>query len=81
MKRVLSLMVTLQLFFLSCTSTKPVINNKLVLKDYQSPFKVFSVGYGEPGYNILTLTDANNKYVIIKARQNNTFKVGGVYNP
>ena len=81
MKKGLLLFLVLHLFVLSCTSTRPVVDNSAVLKDYQQPFKIFGVGYAEPGYNILTLTDANNKYVVIKERQKNTFKVGDIYNP
>jgi len=81
MKRSLFPLLILQLFLLNCTSTKPVIDNKLALKDYKGPFKIFGIGYGEPGYNILTLTDNNDEYVIIKARQNTALKVGGIYTP
>lgn len=74
-------LIILQLFLLSCTATKPVIDNHLVFKNHQSPFKVFGIGYSGPGYYILTLTDADNKYIIIKTRQNNLVKVGDIYNP
>lgn len=81
MKKGLLLLLVLQLFHLNCTSTRPVIDNRVVLKDYQGPFKIFGVGYAEPGYSILTLTDVNNKYIVIKEQQKNNFKVGEIYNP
>lgn len=81
MKRGLLPLIILQAFFLSCSTTRPVINNQVALKNYQAPFKVFGVGYGEPGYNILTLTDANNKYIVIKARQTASFRIGDTYIP
>ena len=81
MKKGLLLLLVLQLLHLSCTSTRPVIDNSAALKDYQAPFRIFGIGYAEPGYSILTLTDANNKYIVVKERQKNTFKVGEIYTP
>lgn len=74
-------MLGLQLFFLGCTTSRPVIDNSAVLKDHQAPYKVFSIGYWDRGYNILTLTDADHQYLVIKTRQNLSLKVGDIYQP
>jgi hypothetical protein len=49
------------------------------LTSYTQPFKVFSVGRWSNQYMILTLTDANNKYVVVKTPRDTALKIGSVY--
>jgi hypothetical protein len=80
MKRATFLLLALQLSITSCTSSQYVADNT-VLKDHQPPFTVFAIGYWTNGYNILTLTDANHEYMVIKIKQNTAIKIGDTYRP
>lgn len=80
-KALFVLVLMLHIFLFSCSTTKPAIDNTLVLKDYQSPYKVFSVGYWRPGYSIITLTDASQNYFVIRTLNVDSLKVGAEYNP
>lgn len=80
MKKVSFLLLALQLCITSCATSQHTVYNT-ILKDRHPPFTVFAIGYWTPGYNIITLTDANHEYTIIKTRQNVSLKIGDTYQP
>lgn len=79
MKKLLRLLFAASLCSFGCSSTKPVIDNSAQFSGHPKPYKVFSIGYWQPGYTIITLTDAQNIYFTIKAPKNDTLKVGDIY--
>lgn len=81
MKKSLLVLFILQVFFISCTATKPLVTDNDIFQDHQPPFKIFSIGNWKPGYCVLTLTDAKHQYITIKALQNDSLKIGDEYHP
>lgn len=80
MKKASFLLLALQLYITSCNTSQHIMDNT-AFKDHHSPYTVFAIGYWTPGYNIVTLTDADHKYMIIKTRQNASLKIGDTYRP
>ncbi len=76
----------LLLFLPACSVTKNNVvssgpaDQAVQVAPYAPPLKVFGIGVWSDQYMILTLRDANNKYVIVKARRDTTLKIGTVYN-
>ena len=82
MKKVIFALISmLHLFFISCTASKPIINNDQIFSSYQPPYKVFGIGYWKPGYSVLTLTDASHRYFVIKTVNVDSLKIGNEYRP
>lgn len=67
------------LLFSSCSASKLVIDNTMILQSHPKPIKIFSIGYWNKDNMILTLTDAQNNYFTIKAMRNDNLKVGNIY--
>ena len=68
----------------ACTTAKtivPVDDSKQVLTTHAQPFKVFGIGRWKKDFVILTLTDANNQYLVVQAREDSSLKIGSIYNP
>lgn len=79
MKKLLRVIIAASLCSFGCSATKPVIDNSAQFNTHPKPYKVFSIGYWQPGYSVLTLTDAQNAYFTIKILKNDSLKIGGVY--
>ncbi|SDF81671.1 hypothetical protein SAMN05216464_13510 [Mucilaginibacter pineti] len=69
----------LLLFLCSCSVSKPVIDNSLIIARHPKPIKVFGIGNWKPGYSVLTLIDADNQYFVITTKQIDTLKKGAIY--
>ncbi|MES2277715.1 MAG: hypothetical protein V4592_16940 [Bacteroidota bacterium] len=81
MKKVLLVLLVLPVVLFGCVATKTVTDNSAQLKEHTRPYKVFSIGIWQPGYSIITLTDANHEYFIIKTVSNESLKIGDTYQP
>jgi len=64
-----------------CSAAKPDVNNAAALQGHPKPIKIFGIGYGKPGYTVLTLVDANKEYFTITTKQDENLKVGGQFDP
>ena len=71
--------ILILLFIYSCSASKPILNDPDVGRNHPKPVRIFSVGYWNKDYMILTLTDAKNGYFVIKTQRNDSLKVGKIY--
>jgi len=78
MKKIL-LVLSIQVSFIGCTTTKNAIPNADLLQSYKPPFKIFGVGNWNRQYSVLTLIDAESQYVTIKTAKNPSNKIGNIY--
>ncbi len=79
MKRVLPGLLIASACFLNCTVSKPVIDNSEQFSNHLQPYRIFSIGYWQHGYSVITLIDARHDYFTIKTIRNDSLKIGDNY--
>lgn len=79
MKRVLPVLLVASTCFFGCATSKPAIDNSEQFSNHLQPYRIFSIGYWQHGYSVITLIDARHDYFIIKAIRNDSLKIGDNY--
>lgn len=78
-------MKKLPLFFclllLACSSQKQTVTDLTDINSHPKPYRIYSVGKWNAAYQVLTLTDANDKYFTVKTNYNPSLKKGEIYQP